>query len=328
MESQILITGATGFLGRHLTEKLIALGHYPRILVRDPKKIPPCWNGKVDITQGDLLNFPSLHKALRGIRWVFHLAAESRDKELFHKTNVLGTENLMKACLNSNIGKLIHLSSIAVFGSLKKETITEEDQCIPKDEYDRSKHLGEEYVKAFHRKTGIPTIILRPSFILGEGREIKDDRFYQWLFLVKKGFFRFMGKGNYVLNFIYVGDVVEGILISAKGENLGFKTYILSDPCLLKEFMEWCAQALEVSLPKRVIPLSVTYPAAILSQCINMILPWKIPFSLGKLRLLTNKTIYSSEKIKKELEFNPPFGIRKGLLRTVEWYKKRNKLAM
>lgn len=319
--SQILITGATGFLGRHLTERLITLGQHPRILVRDQRKIPLHWNGKVDIAKGDLLDVSSLKKALKGIHWVFHLAAESRDKKLLHKTNVLGTENLMNASLDSNIEKLIHLSSIAVFGSLNKEIITEEDQCIPKDEYDKSKLLGEEYVQAFHRKTGIPTIILRPSFILGEGRDIKDDRLYQWLFWVKKGFFRFLGKGNYMLNFIYVRDVVEAILISDKAENLCFKTYILSDPCPIKEFMEWCAQALEVRLPKRAVPLVLAYPAAILSQCVNTILPWKIPFSLGKLRFLTNKTIYSSEKIRRELGFNPSFGIREGLLRTVMWYK-------
>jgi len=326
-QSRILVTGATGFLGRHLVGRLIELGQCPKILVRDEQKVPLHWRGKVDIVLGDLLDTTSLYGALKGIHCVFHLAAENRNRELFHRINVIGTRNLMDACLHNNIERLIHLSSIAVFGSLNKEVITEEDQCIPKDEYDRSKFLGEQCVQDFHRKTSIPTVILRPSFIIGEGRDAEDDRLYQWLSLIKRGFFRFFGKDDYVLNFIYAGDVVEAMLISAKTEDACSKTYIISDACPLREFVEWCAQVFGIELPKRAVPLALAYPIAMLSQCINVMLPWKVPFSLGKLKFLTNKTIYSSKKIKEELAFNPPFGLREGFLRMMEWYRE-NRLLM
>src|SRR5258708_4952759 len=115
MSSQILITGATGFIGRQLTRDLVERGHAVRILARNRRKAKALFGDSVEVATGDLDDGASLARACRGAEVVYHIAGIYRfglrhRRELW-RANVEGTENLLRSAADADVGKVVHLSS-------------------------------------------------------------------------------------------------------------------------------------------------------------------------------------------------------------------------
>jgi nucleoside-diphosphate-sugar epimerase len=115
-----LVTGASGFIGSRLAERLSAEeGVRVRAMVRNPKKAERLRKHPLEIVQADLLDLPSLRKAIDGCDLIFHCAAlvrETGDRNEFYRTNVQGTENILKVSSETGIKRFIHFSSVAVYG--------------------------------------------------------------------------------------------------------------------------------------------------------------------------------------------------------------------
>lgn len=173
----ILLTGATGFLGRETLKVLKNEGTPVRALVRNPKKIEgdPLFID-VDIAEGDINDIVSLSRAMEGVDQVIHSAAmvsfKKRDLDLMRKINVEGTANLVNVCLDKAVHKFVHVSSIAALGRrLGGGMITESSKWKPDGQnsgYAITKHLAEQEV---HRGVaeGLPAVIAVPGLILGAG---------------------------------------------------------------------------------------------------------------------------------------------------------------
>src|SRR5476651_2015054 len=115
MSSQILITGATGFIGRRLTRDLVARGHRVRILARSRRKARDLFGDHVEVSIGDVGDPASLEKACQGVGTIYHIAGTYRfglrhRRELWN-TNVEGTENLLRSAAAAGTDKVVHLSS-------------------------------------------------------------------------------------------------------------------------------------------------------------------------------------------------------------------------
>src|SRR3989344_2100082 len=143
---KILVTGATGFIGSHLAERLVKDRHRVRALVREKatKDNPEPKNDavellkrlKVEIAYGDLLDIKSLEKAVKNIDVIFHLAAIARPMaipdELYFKVNEQGTKNLLEACKNKKLKKIIIMSSISAVGPTRDDNpVNEDTPCRP-----------------------------------------------------------------------------------------------------------------------------------------------------------------------------------------------------
>ncbi len=171
----ILITGATGLLGSHLAQALVKQGRQVSALYRSSI---PSYEGadKIAWIQGDILDIIALEKALTGITQVYHCAAtvsfNPKKTKLLYQTNVEGTANVVNACLNAGVQKLVHVSSVAALGRLNRDAAIDEDmQWTPKtnnSEYGRSKYLAEMEVWRGIGE-GLPAVIVNPSIILGAG---------------------------------------------------------------------------------------------------------------------------------------------------------------
>ncbi len=171
----ILVTGASGLVGSHLVQQLVADGKTVRALYRS--SIPVFKKAeKVDWVRGDILDIVFLEDALNGVEQVYHCAAivsfDPNHKDLLYKTNVEGTANVVNACINSNIQKLLYVSSVAALGRTGKEALIDESmywhEGAGNSEYGKSKFLAEMEVWRGVGE-GLSAVIVNPSIILGAG---------------------------------------------------------------------------------------------------------------------------------------------------------------
>jgi len=172
-----LVTGATGFVGGHLLRALTARGERCRCLVRSQRKA--AWltdHDNVEVVEGDLTRPNTLIGIARGVRTVYHLAAEGHvsavSREAFQRfvaVNVDGTRNLLNECIGAPIHKFVHFSSTAAMGLIRKTVVDEADTPQPRTPYQRSKLASERTSLALGQEHGVPIVVLRPCMIYGPG---------------------------------------------------------------------------------------------------------------------------------------------------------------
>jgi dihydroflavonol-4-reductase len=323
---RIAITGGTGFIGRHLVEHLLERGEKVRVLTRRADLVRRLWaTPNVEPWVGDLTVPETLGDFAMNARVVYHLAGEIRDATRFHQVNVTGTKNLLKVCRHQELERFVYLSSTGVMGASGTGIINESMPCHPQSDYEKSKYAGEMEAVAASKKLQTPVTILRPPNVFGEGRRQNGDLWLAWLRAIQKGRFRFFGRGNPVANYVYVGDVVRGCLLVTERKEAVGGVYIVSDPCSLRDFVSSAAQFLGVETPGT-LPIWLGYALAVVLEGVGRMAGFSPPLTVNRVRALTNRLSYSSEKLRKELGFTPAFGWREGLRRTVKWYRHNSHL--
>jgi nucleoside-diphosphate-sugar epimerase len=319
------VTGGTGFIGRHLVTSLVKHNAHVRVLTRRPEILGQLWpKGDVEPWAGDLTVPETLRGFAHSARVVYHLAGEVRDANCYDMVNVTGTKNLLKACLDNELKKFVHLSSVATIGASSAGVVDESTPCHPKNAYERSKLAGEQVVLSAFKESQLPVTVIRPTIVFGEGTNQNHDSLVSLLSAIKKGCFRFVGTGKSSFNYIYIGDVVRACLFLAETDKATGKVYIVSDSCSLRAFVGAAVEFMDVRMPGSV-PTWLAYTIAIGFEMAAKLTHFSPPLTVGRVRALTSRVVYSSDKLREELGFSPPIGWREGLRRTLEWYN-RNRL--
>lgn len=293
----VFITGASGFIGRHLVLKLLDMNFNIWCLVR--KNIPSFKDA--NFIFGDITN-PSSYD-IPQCDYVFHLASQIKktNKKQYYLVNYEGTKLLLEKCKNKNIKKFIYFSSADVYGEAQEFPLTEKTKPNPKTFYARSKYDAENIVLEYNSK--FPTVVIRPPAVYG-----KDDHKNSLTSLifqqVKKGWFPLVNRGNNLKEFCYVKNLVDGAILCAEKEISSGKIYLISDerPYSLYEIVTSIAKAMNVNLKIISIPYSIAY-------LIGKIYP-------------TFKKLYSNfyfdiSLVKKELGYKPRYSISEGILETI-----------
>lgn len=321
---KIFVTGGTGFIGQHLIKALVKGRERVLALVRRPEQAKELEKIGVEIILGDLNSISSLKKLLFGIDVVYHLAAlrgEWHKWEEFYKNNVLATENLLKASLGQ-VRHFIFMSSVAVLGYPKNLPADESFPIKPQTFYAKSKAEGERLVLEFFKK-GLPATIIRPTVVYGPG----DIRglFLKLARLVKKRRFPLFRKGNSFLHFIYIDDLISGLLKVRKKKPEG-EIYILASkkPIKVRDLVNLLAKNLDVKPPSLNVPIWLAKIAGLLGEKLPF---WREPpISQHKVDIFTKDQIYSSLKAAKELDFGSKVDYREGLEKTIKWYQENGYL--
>ena len=227
---RILVTGATGFIGKYFIPTLLNEGYCVRLLVRDIDKARNLFGDKCEYHIGDITDKESLKDIGKDVDIVFHLVAKSGNElpskenyNIFHKINVEGTENLINEC--KKIKKFIYVSSTAAMGLVKDIPITEESKCNPYLPYQVTKYEVENLLRKKYEKEGFPAITIRPTKVYG----VKEPN-YSYLTLaklIKKGIFFKVGNGHNYTSNIYVSDFVNALVNLINYGIIG-ETYIVS----------------------------------------------------------------------------------------------------
>lgn len=214
---KILVTGATGFIGRHLTKSFVEQGKPVKCLVRESSNTKFLEELGVELVYGDLLHVQSLKKIVKDkeINIICHLAGKvySRDKNDLYKINCVGTRNIFDACLDTQINKFIFLSSLAALGpSRNKRELDENTKPQPITDYGRSKYSSESYILDSDKKNVFPVCIVRAPLVYGVGMS-KGSRLYSMLKMATSGFLVNVTKKNNQFPLCHLENLLDLFLI-------------------------------------------------------------------------------------------------------------------
>ncbi len=211
----VLVTGATGFLGGALTQRLALEGASVRALARHPERRDFLRQlDSVEVVKGDVTQPEHLAEVTIGCDIVFHLAASmSGSIEKQYRVNVEGTRNVARAASQANVGRLVHVSTIAVYAYRVSGDVTEDTPHNPGDDpYNITKAEAETVLQDVANKHGLPYIIIRPGMIYGPRSNMWTKTLFK---LAKRRPTPFVGSGHGSAFPIYIDDVVDMMLVLA-----------------------------------------------------------------------------------------------------------------
>ncbi|MFW9830867.1 MAG: NAD-dependent epimerase/dehydratase family protein [Candidatus Thorarchaeota archaeon] len=326
---KILVTGATGFIGKKLVSSLLQKGHEVTALVRktsDVRGLPR----NLRLIEGDMLDAPSLDAAITGNDVVIHLAAYfdfyPKDVDLLYRVNVEGTRSLIEASVKQGIRRFIYISTTEVIGPVKNPPGTEETELRPQFDYSKSKKKAETILQAASEESDLEYVILRPTGIMGEGDlytafeaiEAVNERQIPML----------PGDGKKHLMYTYVDDAVRGIVLAVDAKAAANQVIILCPdaPMSYNDLFDFLGQTLGVEPPRRKVPtLLAKIGVGILSPFKNRA---KTTFlwHMKTTQSMDEERWFSNAKAKKVLGWTPQLTMQEGLIRTINWYYKEGHL--
>lgn len=315
----ILVTGATGFVGRHLVQRLLELSGVVRVVTRDPNRLPGPWRDRLEVVVGDLRKRPILLAATKGVGLIYNLAGEIRDASLMNAVNVDAVRSLVDTASEAGVKRIVHLSSVGVIGAEGAGMVTEETVCRPRTPYEQSKRDGERIVLDHAQSVGLERLVVRPTIVFGDGKERGGDSLLEWLRALSRRRFVFIGKQG-IANYIYVGDVVEALVRLAETPVRTPAVYIAADSSPMSEFVGAMAETLGVKPPRMTLPRWIGIVLGASCQGASRLLGTPAPLTMSRVRALSCETVFSGAKLK-ESGVVFPFGYRKGLQLTVQWYR-------
>ncbi len=314
-KARLLVTGASGFVGRVLCAELVKRGYLVNAASRD--------SSTLDIQDCDVFIAPSLSdanwtNALCGVTTIIHLAARvhvmhddvSNPLEEFRRVNVAGTEHLARSAAASGVKRLVYVSSIKVNGESTCEgsKFTETDAPSPKDPYGISKMEAEQALHRIAQETGLEVVIVRPPLVYGAG--VKGN-FIQMLNVLAKGIPLPLKSVKNQRSLVYVGNLVDALILCATHPAAVGKTYLVSDgedistPDLLRQL------GAEMRHSARLF----SYPQVLLE------LAGRLTGKSDQVGRLLGSLQVDSGKIRNELNWVPPYTLQQGLQATARWYQ-------
>jgi dihydroflavonol-4-reductase len=320
----ILVTGATGFLGRNLCPYLVERGHRLRALVRPSSNTVFLSDLDVELVQGDVLDLDSLLGAAQGCQCVVHAAGKFRfwgNSEDFFSVNVQGTANVLKAAVGAGVRRFVHISTITVVGAPRHgQLLDEQAPCEPVDDYQRSKLAGEKLALSAWSKTNLPVIVLRPGAFYGPGGWYAFNRLFFEDPL--KGLPMGVHRGKRITFPIFVPDLVTAIE-AAFFEGRPGEVYNVVGPCLTHAEVHETVSRLAGIHPWRINPPGFSL------VCLARIWTFFSRFTGHEPYYSINMGPYvfcdwnaTSEKAERELGFRPtPF--QEGARHTLAWYRQQ-----
>jgi nucleoside-diphosphate-sugar epimerase len=225
----ILITGAAGFVGGRLAERLILEeGAHVRALVRNWTKA--VWISRLtsELIQGDVLDRDSVREAVNGCDVVFHCASgPAQNMGGYMKTNVEGTRNILNACKKHGTERIVYLSSVAVHGpNLPPGSDETSSYKIQGRDYSDSKIRTEQLLLEYYQEYHVPIVILRPTFIWGPRSRLFT---MQQIYAMKNGTFSFIDKGEGTCNVVYVDNLVDAMLLAGIKDKAVGEAFLITD---------------------------------------------------------------------------------------------------
>ena len=323
---KILITGATGFIGGALSDRLIWEGYNVQALVRNKGNVG-FLSKEVRPISGDLFDKDALGHAMEGVEEVYHLAAYARpwasDPATYFRINVEGAENVFKAAATKGVRRVVFTSTAGVFGpSLDNPPVTEDSLRLTplRTEYERSKAKAEALVQDLV-KAGQDIVIVNPSRVYGPGQQTVSNGVTKMIRLYLAGKFRFYpGDGNSIGNYVFIEDVVNGHLLAMERGIAGERYALGGENASYRTFFEQLSKVSGVQNRMFPLPVSVLRVGA---HLLKVRADW-----FGIAPMLTPEWVdrfmehwaLSTEKAEVALGYKP-VSLTEGLQRTVDWLK-------
>ena len=327
-----VVTGASGFLGSHIVEQLVAHGERVRAVVRLSRaaspRAPAFLEGLgVEIANAELADRPALRKAVGGATIVYHCAARVTDWgpwRAFKADTIEGARNILEACKAEGVSRVLCVSSLSVFGcKLDGGLITEESPlaCVRDlstwDYYGRSKILAEQVARHFDRLV----TVIRPSWCYGPRDQAGIPRFIDNL---RRGRASIIGSGGNRLNITHVRDAAAGAILAANHPHAAGQSYNLNGLSDVTQVQLINALTDAVRLPRlqKHVSIGLALRGAFLVELIGRLIRKRTPprFTRRGVERIARTTQYSTEKAQRQLGWQPRVTFTEGIEETMVWF--------
>jgi len=320
---RVLVTGANGFTGSHLSRLLTETGHEVRVLVR-PRSDRSLLEGiDVEPFEGELTHPASLRAAVTGVERIFHIAAVYREAKLpdsyYREVNVEGTRLLAEASLAEGGIPFLYCSTCGVHGEVEPPA-DESAPYNPGDIYQQTKVEAERVVLSLHRDRGLPAVVLRPVGIYGPG----DRRFLKLFRGVVRRRFPMIGDGRVFYHLTHVEDVARGFMRAAETPSAVGEAFILAgaEYTTIRELVSIIAGKAGVAPPRLRLPVAPLFVAAAACEGVCRPLGIEPPLYRRRLDFFLKHRAFKIDKARERLGWEPRVDLPEGIGRTLEWYEK------
>jgi len=322
----IFVTGGTGFTGSHLVKRLSSLNHNIKALARKKSNTESLKLPGVEIIYGDITDRNLIFNSIKGCDIVFNIAAAYRQANLSDKQywdiNFEGTKNILDACIEHNVKKMIHCSTIGVVTTVKNPPGDEKSEVCPGDPYQSSKCAAEFEVIKYAKEKGLAAAVIRPCAIYGPG----DLRLLKLFKMIAKKRFVFFGNGKAFLHMVYIDNLIDGFILASEKDESNGEVFIIGDETYisLNDLSKHIAEEFAVKPPKMHLPYK---PFEIIAQTVEFIYKkLKIkkdpPIYKRRIAFYKKSRAFSIDKAKNILGYNPKIDMKTGIHLTAQWYIK------
>ena len=324
---RIFVTGATGFIGGHLMERLAQTDHEVRCLVRASSDVHQLQKCGVSLVRGDVTDRDSLVAGMGGCDWVANLANvysfwEPR-KALYREVNVVGTRNVMEAALKTGVTKVAHVSSVVTYGRPQQLPFVEETPEGPRQfsEYARTKFEGDQIVWKLHKERKLPVLVLYPGGVVGPG-DTKASGQYVLDLIGRRLPTRVFDDST--ISWVHARDCAEAIVASLEKEgNVGERYVVVGERLTMRAFNELVSEISGVSIPRLRLPDTLVLPNAMLLTGLAKITKNKPPWGMAIDQMKTMKEGIEADGSKAERELGLSYTpIRTALEEGINWYRQ------
>src|SRR5438094_3368394 len=268
----VLVTGATGFVGANVARLLVADGYRVRVLARPASSVTALEGCAVEVVRGDILEPDSVARAIQGCAQVFHLAADYRlwakDPSEIYRNNVDGTRIMLEACVHARVERVVYTSSVGTLGLPQDGSLGTETTPVSLHDmigsYKRSKFLAERVAEEYVAR-GLPVVIVNPSNPIGPW-EVRPTPTGQLIldYLLRR-MFATLDTG---LNLVHVADVARGHLLAAQRGRVGEKYILGCQNLSLTELFRMLESVTGLRAPRVRVPHALIYVVALANEAV------------------------------------------------------------
>ncbi|MGH9746612.1 MAG: hopanoid-associated sugar epimerase [Candidatus Acidiferrales bacterium] len=319
-----LVTGATGFVGSHVARQLVAQGHAVRTFSRKTSNAEILADLPVERAEGDLRDAASIDRAMRGVRRVFHVAADyrlwTRHPEEIYESNVEGTRRLLDAAQRAGVERIVYTSTVATIavprhGALPNED-TESELVEMIGHYKRSKFLAEKVALEAAAK-GVPVVIVNPTAPVGPGDWKPTPTGRIILDFLNGKMPAYVDTG---LNVVAVEDVAAGHLLAADKGRVGERYILGARNMTLKQILNVLSAITGRPAPRVRLPHAVALAAGYADEFFSRLRGREPQIPVEGVKMSRHRMFVESDKAARELGFKPT-PVETALQRAVRWYE-------
>jgi nucleoside-diphosphate-sugar epimerase len=322
---KVLVTGATGFTGGKLAERLRSNGEEVVAFVRAAGHTDALKRLGVECRVVDIKNAQDVANNFSGIDRVYHIAAAYRaehvDHEEFRAVNVEATRNLLDAAVQFRVKRFVHCSTVGVQGEIENPPAAEDYRFKPGDHYQQSKLDGELLALEYFRG-GLPGAVVRPVGIYGPG----DTRFLKLFRPIQRGRFVMIGKGDVLYHMTYIDDLVDGFLLAGTKDAALGEVFTIAGPeyTTIRELVDTIASILGTKPPRLSVPFRPVYWASVVCDKLCRAIKVSPPLYPRRVEFFELDRAFSTAKAERLLGYRPKVRLAEGLRRTADWYRKEH----
>jgi len=320
-----LVTGGSGFLGSAVVRALIERGVRVRALVRASSPRDNFRGLDCEVVVGDLTDRETLKAALKGVRYLFHVAADyrlwARDPSEIIRAHVEGTLNLKREALAAGVERIVYTSSVAALRVAGATAPVDETAMLSPDEaigaYKRSKTMAERAVEDMILREGLPAIIVSPTTPIGP-RDIRPTPTGRILLDAARG--RIPAFVDTGLNFVHVDDVAAGHLLAFEKGQIGERYILGGENLTLRQLLETIAELAGRKAPRFRLPRAPLMPLAFAAERLAHFTGKEPLLTLDGLRMSRYRMFFTSAKAERELGYRSrPY--QEGVADALGWFR-------